>query len=153
MQALALTLPAAQLLQVFFAPHIAALSAALGARFSIRYNLRQPGSKLTSWVRYQHPLLGVGWLSASGTIEAADDATLLLRFDRFWWDAGEDALRTELQGDGGGTWLDGVVGALGRAAFLPSLARFPVLHLDAASGLSVFRFPPLASNIAIRRLL
>ena len=113
-------------------------------------------------VRYEHPLLGTGWLSASGTIAAADDATLLLRFDRFWWDIGEDTLRPELAardgssgggggGGGGGSWADGLVGALGRAAFLPQLARFPVESLDAAAGLAVFRFPPLASSIAIVR--
>lgn len=113
-------------------------------------------------MRYQHPLLGSGWLSASGTVSAPDDATLLLRFDRFWVDLGQDSLRPELRdaqggggGGGGGAWqrlLDAAVGVLGRAAFLPSLARFPVEHLDAPAGLSVFRFPPLASSIAIARV-
>lgn len=138
-------------------------------------------------MRYQHPLLGAGWLSASGTLAAADDATLLLSFDRFWVDFGEDALRPELPpspssqdpsssaaiessapsgsgsgssnggSSGGGSGLqaaiDGVVGALGRAAFLPSLARFPVQYLDGGeAGLAVFRFPPLASSIAVARV-
>lgn len=113
----------------------------------------------TSWyclqVRYQHPLLGSGWLSASGTISAADDATLLLHFDRFWVDLGQDSLRPELGDAKGGAWqrlLDAAVGAMGRAAFLPPLARFPVDHLDGPAGLSVFRFPPLASSIAIARV-
>jgi hypothetical protein len=48
--------------------------------------------------------------------------------------------------------LDAVVGALGRAAFFPRFAVFPVLYLDGADGVAVFRFPPLSSNIAVRRL-
>lgn len=100
---------------------------------------------------YSHPLLGSGWLSASGRMAAADDATLALAFDRFWWDLGESGLRGELLPGGPPRLADAVVGALGRAAFLPSFARFPVEALDAGAGLAVFRFPPLASSIAIVR--
>ena len=114
-------------------------------------------------VHYEHPLLGAGWLSASGTLEAADDATLVINFKRFWWDLGP--LRAELpssssgsqgsssgsQGSGGNALLDSIVGALGRASFLPQFARFPVQQLDGQAGLAVFRFPPLASSIAVAR--
>ena len=47
--------------------------------------------------------------------------------------------------------LDRVVGALGRAGFLPQYAVFPVLYLD--DDMAVFRFPPLNSNIAVRKVL
>jgi hypothetical protein len=105
-------------------------------------------------VHYEHPLLGAGWLSASGTLEEADDATLVINFNRFWWDLGP--LRAELpssgsQGSGGNALLDSIVGALGRASFLPQFARFPVQQLDGQAGLAVFRFPPLASSIAVAR--
>lgn len=51
--------------RVFHAPHIVQLSGALGARFDpIVYRL--DGQKIVSNVRYKHPLLGSGWLSASG---------------------------------------------------------------------------------------
>jgi hypothetical protein len=116
-------------------------------------------------VHYEHPLLGAGWLSASGTLAAADDATLAITFDRFWWDLGP--LRPELpsssgspgssgtsgdsQGNAGNALLDSIVGALGRASFLPQFARFPVQQLDGQAGLAVFRFPPLASSIAVAR--
>ena len=46
--------------------------------------------------------------------------------------------------------LDRVVGALGRAGFFPQFAVFPVLYLD--EDMAVFRFPPLNSNIAVRRV-
>ena len=113
-------------------------------------------------MHYEHPLLGAGWLSASGTLEAADNATLVINFDRFWWDLGP--LRPELpssssQGSGSGSegssggnpLLDSLVGAVGRASFLPQFARFPVQQLDGQAGLAVFRFPPLASSIAVAR--
>lgn len=47
-------------------------------------------------------------------------------------------------------WLDPVVEGLGRALFLPQLSVFPVLYLD--PDLSVFQFPPLQSNIGVRRV-
>lgn len=39
---------------------------------------------------------------------------------------------------------------MGRALFLPQLSVFPVLYLDPE--ISVFQFPPLSSNIAVRRV-
>jgi hypothetical protein len=51
--------------KVFYAPHISRFSATLMARFDpIIYRLA--GTSLVSSVRYSHPLLGSGWLSASG---------------------------------------------------------------------------------------
>lgn len=102
-------------------------------------------------VAYSHPLLGSGWLSASGRMAAADDTTLLLTFDRFWWDLGRHSLREQLPAGGSLRPADLAVGALGRAGFISSFARFPVEALDAGAGLSVFRFPPLGTSIAIVR--
>ena len=79
---------------------------------------------------------------------AEDPKTLKLEFNRFWIDQG-DALRADVApgtGDGGDT----AITAIGRAAFFPALALFPVLHVDAE--IAVFRFPPLRSNIAVRRV-
>ena len=44
-----------------------------------------------------------------------------------------------------------MIGALGRAGFFPQFAVFPVLYLD--EDMAVFRFPPLNSNIAVRKVL
>jgi hypothetical protein len=46
--------------------------------------------------------------------------------------------------------VDPLVETLGRALFVPQLSLFPVLYLDPQ--LSVFQFPPLSSNIAVRRV-
>ena len=52
---------------------------------------------------------------------------------------------------GMGGVVDSVVNALGRAAFLPQFAVFPVKYLDA--DMAVFTFPPLNSSlIAVRRV-
>ena len=57
--------------QVFHAPHIVNLSSSFGARFDpILYRL--DGNKLYSNVRYSHPVLGSGWLSASGAVQPLD---------------------------------------------------------------------------------
>lgn len=137
--------------EVFYAPHIANLSSALGARFQpIRYVLT--GDSLFSYVRYQHPLLDQGWLNAAGAMFAKDDTVVEISFDRFWADFG-DSLRTEPPPASGGAMaasIDAAIGAAGRAAFFPQFALFPVLYVDA--DLAVFKFPPLDSNIAVRRV-
>lgn len=140
---------------MYYAPHLNRLSSALGARISpIRYVLG-PGSALAAHVRYSHPLLGEGWLSASGQLLPGGDAAVDIKFDRFWVDVGggEEALRPELPapGDPALSTGDRVVSALGRVSFVDNFARFPVLYLD-DEGLAVFRFPPLASNIAVVRV-
>lgn len=89
-------------------------------------------------------------------MQAKDGGTLQLNFDRFWVDLGASSLRPSLEGGGDApqssstTPLDGFVGALGRAAFLPQFAVFPVLYVD--DQLAVFQFPPLKSNIAVRKV-
>lgn len=96
-------------------------------------------------------MLGQGWLSASGSVSGNADR-VDLQFDTFWVDqgGGEADLRAYLA-EGAGNAGDRVVTALGRAGFLPQFATFPVLALDPSNGLAVFRFEPLASNIAIVR--
>jgi hypothetical protein len=51
--------------QVFHAPHIARMSAALSTKFEpILYILQ--GDEIISNVQFNNPLLGSGWLSAAG---------------------------------------------------------------------------------------
>lgn len=52
--------------EVFYAPHIVAASKPVGLRIEpIRYSLKSDGSMVSN-VKYTHPLVGSGWLSASG---------------------------------------------------------------------------------------
>ncbi|GFR48774.1 hypothetical protein Agub_g10595 [Astrephomene gubernaculifera] len=137
--------------QVFYAPHISQLSSFAGTTFQpIQYRLA--GDMLVSNVKYSNPLLGEGWLSAGGTMARKYDDAVEITFDRFWVDVGADSLRADLPRDASSSLLtaDGIIGALGRAAFFPQLAVFPVLYLD--SDISVFRFTPLDTLIAVYKV-
>ncbi|KAG2434107.1 hypothetical protein HXX76_007834 [Chlamydomonas incerta] len=137
--------------QVFYAPHISKMSSAMSTQFTpIQYRLT--GTALVSNVKYNSPLVGDGWLSAGGTMARKYDDAVEVSFDRFWVDFGADSLRADLPADAAKQLFtpDGVVGALGRAAFFPQLAVFPVLYLD--SDLAVFKFTPLDSAIACHRV-
>ena len=141
--------------EVFYAPHIRNLSQGLQTEFSpIRYTLLEDNNGIRSHVRYTNALFGSGWLSASGTITAEDESTLRIHFDSFWLDK-EDELR-EILLERGQTLemlapLDRAVNAIGRLGFLPAFATFPVLQVS--KDYAVFRFPPLQSNIAIKRIV
>lgn len=64
--------------EVFHAPHFQALATALGARFEpIRYTLA--GNVVNTNTKFVHPLLGEGWMSASGKFYAKDGYTLQVR--------------------------------------------------------------------------
>ncbi len=53
--------------EVFHAPHISRMASVMGVAFDpILYTLQ--GDKIASNVKYSHPLLGSGWLSAAGAI-------------------------------------------------------------------------------------
>ncbi|CAL8471769.1 g11311 [Coccomyxa elongata] len=139
--------------EVFYAPHIAALSSTLGTRFQpLRYILE--GDQLTSNVFYSSSLVQEGWLSSSGRLFSNAADTVEVAFDKFWVDIGSTKLRhsgTEGSSSGMKGAVDAAVNAIGRAAFFPQLAVFPVKYLDA--DLAVFSFPPLNDSlIAVRRL-
>lgn len=62
--------------KVFHAPHITGLASALGARVDpLVYQLE--GNDFVSNARYTHPLLGRGWLSASGALTGSRPAWLM----------------------------------------------------------------------------
>ena len=128
------------------APHIKTMSGILGTRFDISYTLH--GEHISSNVRYSSKLFGEGWLSAAGTLGVKDDVTVTVVFDKFWIDA-KNGLRKTLQEDSARTSLDRLVDLTGRLLFLKQLSVFPVLYLD--EELSCFRFPPLQSNICVRK--
>eukprot|EP00798_Chlamydomonas_sp_ICE-L_P003394 gene3394-13434_t len=108
--------------EVFYAPHIARMSSFMGTQFTIQYKLE--GSKLWSYVKYSNPVLGSGWLNSAGSMSRKYDDTVELKFDQFCK-----------------CW---------RGAFFPQFAVFPVLYLD--EDICVFNFPPLNSNIAVKRI-
>lgn len=138
--------------EVFYAPHIAALSSTLGTRFQpLRYILK--GDQLTSNVFYSSSLAQEGWLSSSGRLFSNEADTVEVAFDKFWLDIGSTKLRDSgpegLAGVKGA--VDAAVNAVGQAAFFPQFAVFPVKYLD--TDLAVFSFPPLNDSlIAVRKI-
>ena len=139
---------------VVSAPHIEAGERILSTKFSpILYTLSEDGSTFASSVRYENAIFGKGWLSASGTCEADDEdpRTLVVDFNAFWWDRGGERsdLRPSLSREVANA-TDSLITALGRLGFVKGLSKFPVLAV--AEDRAVFRFPPLSSDIAIRRL-
>ncbi|CAL5222887.1 g5315 [Coccomyxa viridis] len=140
--------------EVFYAPHIASLSSTLGTKFQpIRYIL-ESGS-IASNVFYSSSIIQEGWLSSSGTLLAKDPNTVEVSFDKFWVDFGSTKLRPTLaEGDaktGAAGVFDSAVQTIGRAAFFPQFALFPVRYLD--SDMAVFTFPPLRDSlIAVRKV-
>ncbi|PNH12857.1 hypothetical protein TSOC_000219 [Tetrabaena socialis] len=100
--------------QVFYAPHIARMSSALGTKFDpIQYRLS--GSMLVSNVRFSNSVIGDGWLSAGGSMCRKYDDSVEITFDRFWVDVGGDSLRADLPAGAASSILtaDGLVGAIG----------------------------------------
>jgi len=131
--------------EVAYAPHIRSLSEPLGVRVRpLRYTLHD--GRLRSDVRYSSPVFGSGWLCAEGPLEQQSAGTVDVLFSSFWWRPGDEDVPPER----GATLLDSAVDAVGRAAFFPSLSRFPVVYADGE--LAVFRFPPLRATIAALRV-
>mmetsp|Transcript_25601 Transcript_25601/g.35353 ORF Transcript_25601/g.35353 Transcript_25601/m.35353 type:complete len:602 (-) Transcript_25601:87-1892(-) len=85
--------------EVFHAPHFRVLSTGLLTTFNpIRYSLQ--GNTVTSNVRFSNPVIGEGWLSATGHFYAKDAYTIQVVFDKFWVD-GVDKLHWNSPGPEG----------------------------------------------------
>lgn len=73
-----------------------------------------------------------------------------IHFDKFWIDMG-DRLRSQVAEADIQDPISKTIMQLGRASFFPQFATFPVLYLD--QDFCVFKFPPLNTSIAVRRVL
>lgn len=142
-----------------YAPHIRTLSAlCFGTAFRpLRYDISNGGRDMRSAVRYCAESLGVrGWLGADGTMEPAEvdgTAGVRLHLSYFLAEGGGDEREPHWNGvDAAPQPMAELVNVLGRAAFLPALAFFPVLYFSGREGLCVFRFPALGVDIAARRV-
>ena len=137
--------------EVTYAPHIRTLSEPVGVRARpLRYTLAGNGTTIRSDVLLTSASYGAAWLCAEGRPElSSDGSAIYVLFDSFWWRAGDAAAPPPnplARGSGSASLFDAAVNAVGRAAFVASLSRFPVLYVD--EQLALFRFPPLAATIA-----
>lgn len=132
--------------RVAFAPHIAKLSSAAGARFDpILYLLRDDGS-ITSHVRYTWLGFTDGWLSTVGKYGSRDASTSYVEWEDAWW---EPSAEQPGEDPDAGT-LAALVSGLGKVGFVSAFANFPVEYLDA--DLCVFIFPLSQTRIAAVRV-
>eukprot|EP00933_Yihiella_yeosuensis_P072250 TRINITY_DN805_c0_g2_i1.p1 TRINITY_DN805_c0_g2~~TRINITY_DN805_c0_g2_i1.p1 ORF type:complete len:329 (+),score=24.71 TRINITY_DN805_c0_g2_i1:50-1036(+) len=140
--------------RVAHAPHIAKLSALVGAVFDpILYDLESPdssrgGGPIQSHVRYS--LFGGqfrGWLSTDGDY-GTEDGNTVSRVDwkEAWWDATSSEVWSKNPEE---STLAPFVSALGKLGFVSGFAKFPVQYLD--DDLCIFVFPLSGTRIlAIR---
>ena len=142
--------------RVFAAPHIVRLATPLGVLFHpLRYVIRD--GTISSDVRHRGRFVPDGWLSASGTGQAAESRVCggmvrpacRIGFDTFWVGAGASADEPRA-GPGSGV-VDKAINAVGKLGFVDAIATFPVLFYDERAGGVIFQFPPLKSNIAAFR--
>lgn len=142
--------------RVFAAPHIVRLATPLGVLFHpLRYVIRD--GTISSDVRHRGRFVPDGWLSASGTVQAAESRVCegmvrpacRIGFDTFWVGAGASA--DEPRAGPGSRVVDKAINAVGKLGFVDAIATFPVLFYDERAGVVIFQFPPLKSNIAAFR--
>lgn len=136
--------------EVFFGPHFRRVEALAQFR-PVRYVIS--GTRMRSDVHYS--LLGAqGWLSSEGGVEANEDGSVQVLFEQFWVEGDAAAPREDNPLTNGKpvSAQTAAINAIGRAGFLPSLSRFPVLFWDSQAGVCVFEFPPLNTVIAARRV-
>lgn len=93
---------------------------------------------------------GGGWASAAGYISPSGDGTVQLIFDDFWI-SGDVPSPRGAPSPREASPVDVVTRLLGRAAFFPGLAKFPIDYADLDEGLVAFRFTPFNSLIVSRR--
>lgn len=83
------------------------------------------------------------------------DDSVEVTFERFWID-GPSTLREDIPeaerwtNSGLDLGVDSVVSTMGRTAFFPQLAVFPILYLD--QDLCVFSFPLFSSKVAVQKI-
>ena len=144
--------------EVFYAPHIERLSKPFGVKAKpLRYTMR--GLEIVSDVSLttNRPFETQSWWCASGnfTTDASADEdvdVVRLKFDDFWVSLGSEIPTTSPNDSFGdeADVFDKIVKRLGTIGFIESLGNFPVLYFN--EDVCVFRFPPLRSNIAARRI-
>ncbi len=80
--------------RVVCAPHIKTLAGVLGATIDpVQYTMK--GDVVSINVKLTSGLFGTVWLNAAANCTVADDNNLALKFTRYWFDSGEDALRAQ----------------------------------------------------------
>ncbi len=139
--------------EVFYAPHIERLSRPVRVKAKpLRYTLEKNRIVSDVALTTNKPFETQSWWCASGSFTDSKDSKeeVLLKFTDFWVSLGSELPTTSPNECDDASYFDKMVKKLGKMGFIEQLGAFPVLYYS--DDLCVFRFPPLQSNIAARRV-
>lgn len=139
--------------EVFYAPHIERLSRPVGVKAKpLRYTLEKNRIVSDVSLTTNKPFETQSWWCASGSLKesASEKEEVSLKFTDFWVSLGAELPTTSPNETGEADAFDKMVQKLGTVGFIEQLGAFPVLYYS--DDVCVFRFPPLQSNIAARRV-
>ena len=139
--------------EVFYAPHIEQLSRPVRVKAKpLRYTLEKNRIVSDVALTTNKPFETQSWWCASGSFTDSKDSKeeVLLKFTDFWVSLGSELPTTSPNECDDASYFDKMVKKLGKMGFIEQLGAFPVLYYS--DDLCVFRFPPLQSNIAARRV-
>ena len=142
--------------EVFYAPHIERLSRPVGVKAKpLRYTLEKNRIVSDVSLTTNKPFETQSWWCASGSFTDSEKnpekEEVLLKFTDFWVSLGSELPTTSPnETPGEADEFDKIVKKLGTIGFIEQLGAFPVLYYS--EDVCVFRFPPLQSNIAARRV-
>jgi hypothetical protein len=142
--------------EVFYAPHIERLSRPVGVKAKpLRYTLEKNRIVSDVSLTTNKPFETQSWWCASGSFTDSEKnpgkEEVLLKFTDFWVSLGSELPTTSPnETPGEADAFDKIVKKLGTIGFIEQLGAFPVLYYS--EDVCVFRFPPLQSNIAARRV-
>lgn len=138
--------------EVFYAPHIERLSRPVGVKAKpLRYTIEKNRIVSDVSLTTNKPFETQSWWCASGSLkESKEKEEVSLKFTDFWVSLGSELPTTSPNETGEADTFDKLVQKLGAVGFIEQLGAFPVLYYS--DDVCVFRFPPLQSNIAARRV-
>lgn len=142
--------------EVFYAPHIERLSRPIGVKAKpLRYTIEKNRIVSDVSLTTNKPFETQSWWCASGSFTDSEKnpgkEEVLLKFTDFWVSLGSELPTTSPnETPGEADEFDKIVKKLGTIGFIEQLGAFPVLYYS--EDVCVFRFPPLQSNIAARRV-
>lgn len=121
--------------KVIYAPHMTTIAGIAGGKFDVQYTLFHDGI-MTSHSRYNFPLIGEGYLSASGTYGSIDNSVSRVDFDAAWIKPFMGKSSYEIDGpyesleDVPASLVKDIINIIGKTMFIDAVAIFPFSFLD-----------------------
>jgi len=139
--------------KVIYAPHMTTIAGLFGGAFDVQYILDNNG-RITSHAKYNFPIFGRGYLSASGTFGSVNEDVCRVDFDQVWvkilpsTEEQEEEPYAELNQVPMG-FIKDAINSIGKLFFFEQVSMFPVSFLD--NELIIFDFEVLGTRICARK--